>query len=57
MGLTLVPLAEKIVEVTSEIQTLLDARVQARLDKNWKLSDEIRDQLKILGFEVQDKKL
>jgi cysteinyl-tRNA synthetase len=57
MGLTLEPLAEKVVEITPEIQMLLDARLQARVDKQWMLADELRDQLKALGFEVQDKKL
>ena len=57
MGLTLTPIAEKVVEITPEIQMLLDARLQARLDKQWMLADELRDQLKALGFEVQDKKL
>lgn len=57
MGLTLLPITEKVVEITLEIQMLIDARVQARTDKNWMLSDELRDQLKELGFQVQDKKL
>ena len=57
IGLMLAPLIEKVIKITPEIQALLDARKQARLDKNWKLSDEIRDQLNDLGFEVQDKKL
>ena len=57
LGLTLAPIAEKIIEITPEIQTLIDARLQARTDKNWQLADEIREQLKNLGFEVQDKKL
>lgn len=57
LGLTMQPIAEKIVEMTSEIQALIDARLQARVDKNWKLADELRDQLKVLGFEVHDKKL
>ncbi len=37
-----------------EIQALADARVQARKDKNWKLSDELRDQLKEKGYIVED---
>ena len=57
MGLTLEPIAEKVVAITPEIQMLLDARLQARLDKQWMLADELREQLKALGFEVQDKKL
>lgn len=57
MGLMLTPIIEKVIEITPEIQMLLDARIQARIDKNWMLSDELRDQLKELGFVVQDKKL
>jgi cysteinyl-tRNA synthetase len=57
LGLTLQPIAEKVIEITPEIQMLIDARVQARADKQWMLADELRDQLKELGFEVQDKKL
>jgi len=57
LGLTLEPLPEKLVEITPEIQQLLDAREQARITKNWKRADEIRDQLQQLGVEVQDKKI
>jgi cysteinyl-tRNA synthetase len=52
MGLKLEPISEKVVEITPEIQMLLDARTQARADKNWMLSDELRDQLKELGFNI-----
>lgn len=55
-GLTLEPLPEKQVAITPEIQQLLDERELARKERNWKRSDEIRDQLKAIGFEVQDKK-
>lgn len=57
LGLTLAPITEKAVAITPEIQILIDARLQARHDKDWKRADEIRDQLKELGFQVQDKKL
>lgn len=57
LGLSLQPLPEKQVEITPEIQKLLDERDVARKEKNWKRSDELRDQLKALGFETQDKKL
>lgn len=56
LGLTLEPLAEKVVEITPEIQKLIDERVQARADKNWARSDELRDQLAALGVDVQDRK-
>lgn len=57
LGLVLEPLAEKEVEITPEIQKLIDDRAQARLDKNWVLADSLRDKLAALGVEVQDKKL
>jgi len=57
LGLSLEPLPEKEIEITPEIQQLLDAREQARLTKNWKRADEIREQLQQLGVEVQDKKI
>ncbi len=56
LGLTLQPLEQKSVEITPKIQKLLQQREQARADKNWKLSDQIRDQLRVLGVDVQDKK-
>ena len=52
----MIPLPEKSVEVTPEIEQLLQAREEARTAKDWKKSDEIRDQLRELGVEVRDKK-
>ena len=40
----------------ADIQALADERAQARKDKNWKRSDELRDQLKALGYTVEDTK-
>lgn len=57
LGLTLQPLEEKKVAITPEIQQLLDERVQARAQKEWKKADELRDRLKELGVEIQDKKI
>lgn len=37
-----------------EIEELVALRQQARKDKNWKLSDEIRDKLKERGFTLED---
>jgi len=41
-------------EVSNEIQSLLDARVTARSEKNWALSDSLRDQLSEAGLEIND---
>ena len=46
----------KNVELPQEIQELLEKRKQARADKNWALSDEIRDNLKEKGYAVKDTK-
>ena len=56
IGLTMVPLPEKQVEITPEIQRLINEREDARKAKDWKKSDELRDKLKELGFEVHDNK-
>jgi cysteinyl-tRNA synthetase len=37
-----------------DIQTLADQRLQARADKNWALSDELRDAIQARGYLVQD---
>ena len=42
--------------VPTEVQQLLDQRAQARADKNWKLSDELRDKIAELGYAVKDTK-
>lgn len=38
------------------VNMLLEQRQQAKADKNWALSDKIRDELAALGFEVKDTK-
>ncbi len=40
--------------IPADIQALVDARAQARKDKNWAEADRIRDQLTSLGYEVKD---
>ncbi len=41
-------------EISPEIQSLLDARAEARKNKDWAKSDEIRDALKEMGIIVKD---
>ena len=48
------PESKKEVEITPEIKGLLETRAKARLEKNWKLSDEIRDKLIALGIGIKD---
>lgn len=42
--------------LSSELQSLLDQRGQARMDKDYALSDQLRDQLKVQGILVEDSK-
>ena len=57
LGLTLQPLPVRTVELTPEIQALIDERNKARREKNWKRSDELRDQLKEMGVDLHDEKM
>lgn len=57
LGLTLKPLPEKTVEITPEIQALITEREQARLNKDWKKADQLRDKLVELGVDIQDKQV
>lgn len=45
---------EEAIEVPTEVQKLLDERKIARENKDWSLSDKLRDDMKALGFEVKD---
>ncbi len=56
LGLTFENIEEEK-EITPEIQELIQKREQARKDKNWKVADEIRDQLKDMGYDIQDSKI
>ncbi|MBF8778312.1 cysteine--tRNA ligase [Pseudomonas fulva] len=40
----------------AEIEALIQARLQARVDKNWSESDRIRDQLTAMGVVLEDSK-
>lgn len=56
LGLTLVPLPEKEIVITAQIQQLIEERELARTAKDWKKADELREKLRQLGYEVQDGK-
>ncbi len=47
---------QKHIEIPSEINELLEKRKQARENKDWSLSDRIRDELKEKGYIVKDTK-
>jgi cysteinyl-tRNA synthetase len=40
----------------AEVEAKLAQRKQARADKNWALSDRLRDEIQALGYQVQDSK-
>lgn len=42
------------VEIPNEVQEAFDKRLQARLDKNWKLADELRDFIHQIGYIIED---
>ena len=46
---------EKI-QIPEDIKELIEERKKAREEKNWQLSDEIRDKIKEKGFIVKDTK-
>ncbi len=56
-GLLLEPLQEQEVVMTQEIKALIEQREKARVEKNWKLADRLRDQLIELGVALHDQKL
>jgi len=48
--------AETEVAVPDEVAQLVQQRENARREKNWKLSDELRQRISALGWEVRDTK-
>lgn len=48
------PLAVKEAEVPLELQEALEKRLQARIEKNWKLADECRDIIHAAGYLIED---
>jgi len=54
LGLGLAGLTPTVNEVPVAVTALAEARVQARKAKEWKRSDELRDELKALGWAVED---
>ena len=50
------PINIKQEEIPENVKKLLEQRNIARADKNWALSDELRDKIKELGYNVKDSK-
>ena len=53
---TVLALTGEETSVPANIDALAEARAQARLAKEWRKSDELRDELAALGWEVRDTK-
>lgn len=47
-------LKKEEIEIPKEVQKIVDERNQARKNKDWKKSDELRDKIKSLGFSIDD---
>lgn len=54
LGLGLTNVKKEIVEISSEVKELLEARASARLSSNWIESDRLRDEILKLGYNVKD---
>ena len=50
------PMNEEKEEISEEVLNLVEQRKQARQDKNWAKSDELRDKIQELGYQVKDTK-
>ena len=53
---TVLALEEDVQTASSEILALVEDRQQARAERNWARSDEIRDQIALLGWIIKDTK-
>jgi len=47
-------LMKRMGDVTPEVQALADQRAEARKNKDWKRSDQLRDAIKALGYILED---
>mgnify|MGYP003554275204 FL=1 len=54
LGLDLLVSNNAPVDITPQAQALLEARANARDNKNWAESDRLRDELGKLGYTVKD---
>jgi cysteinyl-tRNA synthetase len=53
-GLGLAEVQRKMLDAPDEVYELLELRKKAREEKNWILSDEIREKVRLHGFEIKD---
>jgi len=54
LGLQLNEYIGKQIEIPSDVQKIMDQRTKARDEKDFQKSDELRDEIKRLGYEVLD---
>lgn len=54
LGLDLKNYKKKSIEIPKDVQNLIEERIEARKNKDWKKSDTLRDMIKIKGFIVKD---
>ncbi len=54
LGLKLNEAEQKKLEIPTEVKNIIEEREKARYEKNWAKSDELRDKIKNLGYEVKD---
>jgi len=54
LGLGIKSYLGKKIKIPAEVTKLVKAREAVRAEKNWKLSDELRDKISALGFAVED---
>ena len=49
-------LMKKADGIPAEVQAMVDERAEARKNKDWKRSDELRDAIKAMGYILEDTK-
>ena len=54
LGLELDKVIGKKIEIPEEVQKLVDQRERARVEKDFKKSDELRKDIRKLGYEIED---
>lgn len=54
LGLNTIEINESSDKLDDVVKMLIEMRNQARVDKNWALSDQIRDELSALGIQLKD---
>ncbi|NUM34610.1 MAG: cysteine--tRNA ligase [Candidatus Brocadiae bacterium] len=56
LGLGVAQMKAETQEIPAEISQILEERIHARKEKDWKKSDLLRDKIKAMGYEVLDGK-